>query len=226
MTNKTVHASCEQLLLDYAAGTLDEAHSLVVAAYLTLSPSGRRYVDECEALGGALIEHLCDPVAISAECRSALLAKISCNDGASTEGRAPCCNETSFSCNAPLPAPLARLMPPGISKEPRWKGTPGGGLRWMDIPVSDRRSRVRMIRLAPGFTLPHHRHTETELMLVLEGAFFDGGDRFARGDLVMMDAGCAHETVADAEAGCLCVGVTGGEIRFTGFLSNLLNRVR
>lgn len=226
MSRKTVHASCEQLLLDYAAGTLDEAHSLVVAAYLTLSPAGRRYVDECEALGGALIEHLCDPVAVSAGCRDSLLAQISCAEGEGAEMRVACCNETGFSCAAPLPAPLARLLPPGMAEKLRWKGTPGGGLRWMEIPVPACGSRVRMIRLAPGFTMPHHRHTGTEIMLVLEGAFADGGDYFTRGDLVMMDEGCAHQTVADAEAGCLCVSVTGGEIRFTGFLSKLLHSLR
>ncbi|MGL1147904.1 zf-HC2 domain-containing protein, partial [Vibrio parahaemolyticus] len=53
-----VHHPSNSLLLDYAAGTLDEASSLLIATHLTLCPHCRREVAAAEAIGGSLLDDL------------------------------------------------------------------------------------------------------------------------------------------------------------------------
>src|SRR5690242_15759860 len=50
------HHPPDELLLEYAAGTSDEATALVLATHLALCPVCRRTVAEAEALGGSLLE--------------------------------------------------------------------------------------------------------------------------------------------------------------------------
>ena len=49
------HHPGEELLLDYATGSLAETWSLAVAAHLALCPSCRRTVNEFELVGGHLV---------------------------------------------------------------------------------------------------------------------------------------------------------------------------
>src|SRR5207245_3768 len=46
----------DSLLIEYAAGSLDEATALLVATHLALCPDCRRPVRRAEAVGGALLE--------------------------------------------------------------------------------------------------------------------------------------------------------------------------
>lgn len=222
MSCKHPDALCADLLLDYAAGSLDRAHSLMVAAYLTLSPDGRRYVRDCEALGGALVEHLCDPVDVSDDCLDRVMAMIDCADGTDCAGTTPCCATAAIDdCRHPVPAPIAALFgPTGV---PRWRRA-FGGMSWVNLPVADcRTSRLRLIRCAPGFRTPHHSHSGYEITLVLEGAFIDGNEQYRRGDLIIRQEGTAHAPHADPVEGCMCFTLSARPIRFTGVLTRLLN---
>ena len=46
------HPAPEELLLDYAAGTLPEGPALAVALHVALDPASRRTVDTLSAIGG------------------------------------------------------------------------------------------------------------------------------------------------------------------------------
>ncbi|WP_332308091.1 zf-HC2 domain-containing protein, partial [Elstera litoralis] len=48
----------ESLLIDYAAGTLPEAISLLVATHLTYCPTCRKEMAALEAVGGAMLDSL------------------------------------------------------------------------------------------------------------------------------------------------------------------------
>lgn len=224
MSCKALNRNCEELLLDYAAGTLDQAHTLIVATYLTLSPAARRYVADCETLGGALMEHICDPVAVSEACLEQLLEKISCMNDPCAEEKA-CCNQSCIPCGEILPAPIANALPPGMARTLVWKKA-FDGMIWIDVPVSACSSRAQLMRCAPGFIFPHHTHPGLEITLVLEGAFSDEQGHYSRGDLLVMDGeNTGHRPVADAKTGCLCLSVTTQPARFSGFLARLRNRM-
>ena len=52
------HHPQDNLLVDYAAGSLDEPVGLLVATHLALCPDCRLKVSEYEKLGGALLEEM------------------------------------------------------------------------------------------------------------------------------------------------------------------------
>lgn len=218
--------SCEILLMDYAAGTLDRAHNILVASYLTLSPAGRRYVSDCEALGAAMMEHLCDEATMEKTCLESVLARIDCEDNHYTDinsmeepGRMD-----SFHIEncAALPRPLAQMLSYSKKSSIKWTGNLTG-IEWIDLKFDDSPTRARLIRCCPGFVLPHHHHHGTEITLVLDGAFEDSSGRYVRGDLVIMDDGSDHKPEADKDLGCVILTLNVSPIRFTGVLTRFLN---
>lgn len=218
-TNIDAH---DALLLDYAAGTLDGAHALVIAAYLTLSPEARRVVSACETLGGALIEEMCDCAALSENCLEKLMAEIDAIEQTSPCAAA-CCGTSCVETTAPLPQPVMELLPAGMT--PRWKRAMGGVV-WIDIPVEGSARPVTLMRYSPGFVMPYHTHRDTEITLILEGALEDEHGRYVRGDLVIMDPGTGHEPIADREDGCLCFTLTLRPVRFDGIVLRWINPFR
>ena len=216
-----IDRNCEALLLDYAAGTLDPAEEMIVAAHLTLSPDSRRFVAACEAIGGAMVAQDCDPAELSPGCLDSLLAKIDCLEVLCEERAAPagCCIE----CCDPIPAPIARLFPEEGRHRLKWKRA-FDGMRFVAGRVEGSDGRIRLIRADPGFIMPRHVHRGLEITLVLDGAIEDESGRYVRGDLFVMEDGSSHEQVADRDAGCLCFAVNAGSVRFPGILSRLLGR--
>ena len=74
MTIPTHHPG-EELLLDYADGSLPESAALAVATHLALCPPCRDHVTTLEAIGGALLDDS-PPEPISDDCLDALLSRL------------------------------------------------------------------------------------------------------------------------------------------------------
>lgn len=217
---KPVHHHCEAILLDYAAGSLDADCTLLVASYLTLSPAARHFVAGCEEIGGALIEHLCDPAELSEGCLDAILQKIDCNSTAKC-AEIEACIQSCLQSSTPLPRPLVRHL--ATETKPHWRHF-FRGMEWLDIGTATGQEKsAKILRCQPGFTLPHHTHQGMEITLILDGAMEDETGRYERGDLSIMDSGTAHTPRADCKDGCLCLSITAEPIRFTGFLTRFLN---
>jgi anti-sigma factor ChrR (cupin superfamily) len=90
------------------------------------------------------------------------------------------------------------------ASDPRkWRGALPG-LRYFDVAEPTAAGRARMLRLAPGFRFPEHRHAGEESVLVLEGSYTDSsGDRVRAGDLRHLAAGSTHGLVVGADAPCV-----------------------
>ena len=67
------HHPGEELLLDYAAGSLAEPWSLAVAAHLALCPTCRQEVAEMEAFGGQLMSAVA-PVPVNRDLYESIVA--------------------------------------------------------------------------------------------------------------------------------------------------------
>jgi putative transcriptional regulator len=211
----------ETILMEYAAGALGPECDLLIAAYLTLSPEARDFVATCEDIGGALIEHICDPENLSSGCLEAVLSKL---DGCTNDE----CNEIEaciVSClrsEEPLPLPLLHHLA-HHEKTLKWKHL-FRGMEWLEIATDTKgQTSAKIIRCDPGFVLPHHRHQGIEITLVLEGAMEDHTGRYVRGDIAVMDSEISHEPMADRQTGCLCLTVNTQPMRFTGLFTRLLN---
>ena len=75
--------------------------------------------------------------------------------------------------------------------------------------------RLYLLKAEPGAALPRHKHQSVERVVVLQGAFLDGEERFERGDVSERDDADWHRPRATAE-GCTCLVATDGPLGMCG----------
>jgi putative transcriptional regulator len=189
------------LLAGYAAGSLSEGMSLVVASHMTYCPGCRQRAARLEDVGGALFAEA-EPVEPSAECLKRALARLDMPEALEAEPES----------GAPLPCPLRRRI-----------GVPLCDLRWRPLfpGLSEVRlegfghETVSLMQARPGVRVPRHGHEGREATLVLAGQVRDGAQVFARGDLAVVGEDEVHAPEVVGEETCLCLVVLDGPVRLT-----------
>lgn len=220
------HHLADELLLDYACGSMSRPFAVVAACHLTLCPRCRREVAMLEAAAGELLasdEALglgkgMDEAPLSEDLLAATLARLDEPEDARWAD-----------------APAAAPPPTGQPRLPRvltdLMGTDLGALRWSGIG-SYRQAvvipeagggQLRMLKVSGGAALPVHTHAGLELTLVLAGGFADETGSYLRGDLSSADETIEHHPVADPGEDCLCLVVDEGAARLTGPVGRFLN---
>ena len=199
------------LLMGYAAGTLPEAFSLVVATHVSLCDACRAELAAFETLGGAVIEDQATPM--SAGALEAVLDRL--------DAPAPAAPPAPVRRGI-LPGPLAAHVGGDISAV-KWKAL-GGGVRQAILPTS-RAASARLLYSPAGKAVPDHGHRGLELTLVLQGAFRDEDDRFGPGDVETANAAVNHTPIAEAGADCICLAATDGPLRFRAVVPRLLQPI-
>lgn len=209
------HHVSDRLLMAYAAGTLPEAFSLVVATHLSLCDECRARAASYDALGGAVL----------ADCRAEMsegsldscLARIV---GTPQSPRRP---ETQPAARAGVfPAPL-QAYAGGGPEAVKWRPL-GLGVKQAILKTGPQ-ARARLLYIPAGQSVPDHGHRGTELTLVLQGAFRDEDGRFGRGDLEIADEELEHTPIAEAGEDCICLAATDAPLRFRGLLPRMLQPV-
>ena len=210
------HHLTDNLLIAYAAGTLPEAFSLVVAAHLSLCNACRAQAAAYDSLGGAMLDQ--GPVEpVLPDSLAATMARIKAAPATPSQPRPP----ARPSARPPagiLPQPLQDYIGGDLDKV-RWRAA-GGGVRQAILPTGPRAS-ARLLYIPAGTAVPDHSHRGTELTLVLRGAFHDQTDRFGPGDVEVADQDLNHTPVADIGEDCICLAATDAPLRFSGVLPRL-----
>jgi putative transcriptional regulator len=210
------HHLSDQLLTAYAAGTLPEAFSLAIATHISLCDDCRAALAACEALGGAVLDAQAGGVALSDGALDAMMARL---DGLPVTAAKPMAKPA----HPVLPAPLVDYVGADMSKI-KWRSL-GMGVRQAILPTKDRSASARLLYIPAGQAVPDHGHRGMELTLVLQGAFRDDKQRFARGDIEIADQADQHTPVAEAGEDCICLAVTDAPLRFTSMVPRLLQPV-
>ncbi|HSK41556.1 MAG TPA: ChrR family anti-sigma-E factor [Arenibaculum sp.] len=212
----------DELLMEYASGSLAEAPALVIATHLALCPACRRTVSEYEALGGALLEDL-PPTTLSEDCLASILSRLdeptsqdAAPQDATPHDAAPRGAGCADRAGAPvLPEPL-RSYAGGDVDELAWKPA-DPGVEEIDLGVGTGGTCTRLMRIRAGAVMARHSHRGVELMMVLKGGIteFHAGasGHFLRGDVAFAEAGTVHGPVADRGEDCVCIVVTDAPIR-------------
>ena len=213
MTHKIKHHINDAILMAYSAGTLPEAFNLMVASHLSLCDACRAHAASFDAVGGEVLEQMTAPHAVSDECLEATMALIA---GGVTE-RTPVKDHP----RGVLPAPLQDYVGGDLSAV---KWTPMGmGVKQAILPTS-REASARLLYIPAGVAMPDHGHRGTEMTMVLQGAFQDEGDYFARGDVEFADEDLTHTPVADIHEDCICLAVTDAPLRFNTMIPRIAQR--
>lgn len=195
------HHPNESTLTYFAAGTLDEGRSLVVATHIAMCPVCRRFLSALVRVGGHMLEQVV-PVALSEDTKAKALSRL---DAIEAEA---------------WPGPAQDALSRYAIGPWRWVG-PGIHRRIVDVP-SGEGTRVFFLKAAPGMTMPGHRHVGTELTLVLSGAFAHQGGRFAAGDFDDADDSAEHDPVIDPGEDCVCLVAMQGHLRLNSLLGRLI----
>lgn len=210
--------SYEALMLGYAAGILDQAQDLIVAAHLAMSPIARKLVQRCEAMGGFLLEHECSPVPMKPSSLDALMKKL--DD--------PCCGNNPCAGKSARPFPEDIELPEMLvavlreqRREPHWHAL-YPGLKAFDLELICKSSAARFVKIDPAAKSLPHAHGGMEITLILNGAFTDETGQYSRGDLIVTDENIEHAPVACPKSGCICMMVTAAPVKLKG-LASLLN---
>jgi len=215
MERQINHHLTDEILMGYAAGTLPEAFNLMVAAHLSLCDECRARLAAFEALGGEVLENECETTSeMSAGSFEATMALIA--GGPAEPAPRPARQPGSI-----LPGPLQDYVGTDLSAV-NWKPV-GMGVK-QAILHTDGDATARLLFIPAGAAMPDHGHHGTEVTMVLQGAFQDEDDYFARGDVEVADSDTHHTPVADIHEDCICLAVTDAPLQFDGFVHKLVQR--
>ncbi|MEP2891927.1 ChrR family anti-sigma-E factor [Tateyamaria sp.] len=208
------HHLTDDILMGYAAGNLPEAFNLMVATHLSLCDACRAQAESYDALGGALFsqsDH--ENVALTPGSFAATMAMIA--DG---PAELPSARRAAGSI---FPSPLQDYVGGDLDCV-KWRSI-GMGVKQAILPTT-RDASARLLFIPAGTAMPDHGHNGTEMTLVLQGAFQDEDEYFARGDVETADSDLHHTPVADIHADCICLAVTDAPLQFEGLIHKLAQR--
>ena len=206
------HHADDATLMSYAAGTLPEALSAVIASHVSVCGRCRREVAAMNRLGAVLLSDL--PAAATASVPRTPVADIARTD----EGDHVL---AAIERSGDIPGPLSRLVGSDLNSI-QWKRL-GLGVWHVPLPLSPAaKGDLRLIKVAPGQAMPEHGHGGSELSLILAGSYTDSLGRFGPGDLADLDSDIEHKPMADRVTGCICVIASEEPARFKGLFARLV----
>lgn len=203
------HHLTDAVMFAYSAGSLPEAYSLVVACHVSLCPQCRSALEGFDALGGAVLEQS-GKSELSAGALAATMDIIANRQEASQE---------VFYEKSDFPVPLQKYVGGGPEKV-NWRKI-GGGVKQAILPTA-KDANVRLLYIPAGTAVPDHSHGGLEMTLILQGAFSDEVDRFARGDVEFGDENLTHTPIAEVGVDCICLAATDAPLKFSGIIPRLL----
>ena len=212
------HHLGEDLLLDYASGSLSEGWTIAVASHLALCPQCRAQSAQADVLGGTLLDTIA-PEPLAADAWGAMRARLHAEPA-----RKQVAPDSATAATKPvLPMPL-RAYVGGDIDSINWRAL-GRGAAQMLLPTADKTTQVRLLRIPAGKPVPEHSHGGRELTLVLAGSFRDGELLFGPGDIEDADGSILHTPTATPEADCICLAVTDAPLRFSSWLVRLIQPI-
>ena len=191
-----------QLIFDYASGSLGFSKSVFASTYLYLNSKASNLNSTFEAmLGDDLLNNDNIPV-----------TKLKYTDCLKNEK-----NDTNE--NYTDASPISKIV--GPLNQIKWKQV-YKGFKEFTPKVSDE-NELKLIKMDPGASVPLHSHGGQEYILVLSGSFCDEYGNYNKGDMQINDQKIKHTPVACKDEGCICLTITEKEVIFFGRFGSFLN---
>lgn len=197
----------------YAAGSVIESFSLLIAAHLEQCRTCDSALADAERFAGNLLSEL-PPAAMNESSLSQVLQTVA------ETGQVPA-ERPGYPRDNGLPVVLSKILPEGLSAV-RWRPLVPGVAQYRLNAVESGAGSIRLLRIAPGVVIPEHTHEGTELTLILSGSYSDESGRFAAGDLADLDDTVHHRPMVDSSQPCICLVATDQPLRFSSALNRMI----
>ena len=190
-----------QLIFDFASGTLGPSKSIFASTYLYLNSKAATLSKTFESmLGENLFEN--EDVKVSSFSYTDCIS-----------GEEPSVNKPE------VETPISRLVGP-IDKI-QWKQVYKGFSEFS--PNINDVDELKLIKMEPGASVPLHSHGGKEYILVLSGSFCDEYGTYNKGDIQINDQKIKHTPIASKDSGCVCLSITEKDVIFFGKYGSFLN---
>lgn len=202
----------QDLLTEYAAGTLPLAQSACVSIHLERCEKCQRQVHQMTELGASLFENL-EPVPVGDAQLNAVLARL--------DEETPLAYDKSRDERDSTPAILQRLMR-GDFSDLTWKNI-GSSLSISYLKTGDPRHELALYHIRAGGRIPEHTHRGNEMTLVLQGGFSDADGSYHEGDFLFRGPEDDHAPTALQSEDCICLAVLDAPLKFTDWRFRWMN---
>ena len=191
-----------QLIFDFASGSLGPSKSLFTSTYLYLNSKASSLNSTFESiLGDNLISN-----------SEASLSKIKYSDCISN-------SKNNVKSSSEQVSPVSKVL--GPLDDIKWKQVFKGFSEFTPNIQDD--DELKLIKLEPGSSVPLHSHGGKEYILVLKGSFRDEYGTYSTGDIQINDQKIKHTPIASNDEGCICLTITERDVIFFGRFGSFLN---
>ena len=212
---KILHHPCDSTLMIYAAGSLNEGFSLIVASHASLCSDCATKIGDAEMIGGALLDKA-KPVDMVFNTFSSILEHIDRNNLEEVNN-----NITLPYTNPEIPLPLNSYVRKPLD-ELKWNLLVPGVRQIPLTADSGGKGTVRLFKISPKTTISKHSHNGMELSLILRGSYTDEMGQYGPGDV--SDIETTHQPFTAANQECICVIATDAPLIFDGLLSRMVQK--
>jgi putative transcriptional regulator len=203
----------EEWVVSYAAGSLSEAHALVVASHIDYHPEIQKKLADAESIGGLLLENN-EITTVSCDMFDDILGRLD-------EEITSIPQKTDAKPESNLPKPLMDYIDGDLS-DLKWKAM-GPGLSQVRLWTGPNHERLWILRAKAGTKVPMHDHRSLELTLVLQGSYQAGGERFKPGMIEVADEHTHnHQPIIDEGEECICLVVTEAPIKIHSLIGKVV----
>ena len=205
MSKNPLHHPTTEMLLEFAAGTLDTAASICVSAHLHFCPKCRAELQNLSVIGAQLMAET-QSEEVDDALLSAVMEKIDAMPSetvhkpeATAEGAYPNCVEKLIS-NAPR-APVWKRLSKSVNIARLFTG--------------QNKYEVALHQICAGGKTPKHDHNGTEYTVVLQGCFSDERSVYNEGDFIVRKPGDVHQPMGANNGDCICLSALEAPIKVT-----------
>jgi len=129
--------------------------------------------------------------------------------------------------------PTSGIIDPGVPVPDALRGYKlgpwtfaGPGLKMSKIATNPSdRSKLFLLKAAPGASLSQHGHGGEELICVLKGSFRDDAGTYRPGDVASADASIEHRPQVSDDGDCICLVALEGGLRLRSVIGRILQPV-
>ncbi len=216
--NPTHHPSTE-MLLEFAAGTLDTATSICVSAHLHFCSSCREELASLNELGAQLMADA-QPTVVDDSLLDSVMAKI---DSSPVDKDLPEIHPSVEQNAFPLCVEKLVSSPENV---PVWKRL-SKSVNIARLVTGQDKFEVALHRICAGGKTPEHDHHGLEYTVVLKGCFSDERSVYNEGDFIVRNPGDVHQPMGAKNGECICLSALEAPIKLTNplgfFLKPMLN---